>query len=182
MKILLFGTSNVGKTTIGKLLAERLGYAFYDLDEEVKSRFGMTLEEFVHTGDLRWRDQKRGSIIKKIICLKEDMVFAIAPISYINNFRTRILAEDILLIELYDTPENIFSRLVFSDENDTVYTDDAYKEAHKEYYLKDIRADLDWYGKIYAAIGIRNRVFVNNDSPEKAADRIISEYGLQKTK
>ena len=81
MKILLFGTSNVGKTTIGKLLAERLGYAFYDLDEEVKSRFGMTLEEFVHTGDLRWRDQKRGSIIKKIICLEEDMVFAIAPIS-----------------------------------------------------------------------------------------------------
>ena len=110
------------------------------------------------------------------------MVFAIALISYINIFRTRILAEDIILIELYDTPENIFSRLVFSDENDTVYTDDAYKEAHKEYYLKDIRADLDWYGKIYAAIGIRNCVFVNNDSPEKAADRIISEYGLHKIK
>ena len=68
MKILLFGTSNVGKTTIGKLLAERLGYAFYDLDEEVKSRFGMTLEEFVHTGDLRWRDQKRGSIYGFCYC------------------------------------------------------------------------------------------------------------------
>ena len=36
MKILLFGVSNVGKTTVGKQLAERLGYMFYDLDEEIK--------------------------------------------------------------------------------------------------------------------------------------------------
>lgn len=36
MKILLFGISNVGKTTIGTMLAKQLGYSFYDLDEEVK--------------------------------------------------------------------------------------------------------------------------------------------------
>ena len=67
MKILLFGVSNVGKSTIGKQLAKKIGFLFYDLDNEVKSRLGMTLEEFVHTSDLRWRDQKRGSIIKKIL-------------------------------------------------------------------------------------------------------------------
>ena len=49
MKILLFGISNVGKTTIGTMLAKQLGYSFYDLDEEVKKEFKMTLEEFVHT-------------------------------------------------------------------------------------------------------------------------------------
>ncbi len=179
MKILLFGVSNVGKTTIGKLLAERFGFTFYDLDEEVKSRMGMTLEEFVHTSDLRWRDQKRGSIIKKIIRLEEDMVFAITPISYTHNFKSRIMVDDILPIELYDTPENIFSRLVFSDEYDNIYTDDDYKEKHKDYYLKDIRADLDWYGTVYAEIGIQNRIFINNDLPEKVVDRIISEYDLQ---
>lgn len=36
MKICLFGISNVGKTTVGKLLAERLDIKFVDLDEEVK--------------------------------------------------------------------------------------------------------------------------------------------------
>lgn len=178
MKILLFGTSNVGKTTIGKLLADRIGFTFYDLDEEVKSRLGKTLEEFGHTSNLRRRDQKRGSIIKKIIQLEENIVFAITPISYTDNFKTRIIADDILLIELYDTPENIFSRLVFSDEYDNIYTDDDYKEEHKDYYMKDIQDDLDWYGKIYAEIGIQNRIFVNNDRPEEVVDRIISEYGL----
>lgn len=67
MKILLFGVSNVGKTTIGKLLAEKIKFSFYDLDEEIKKYYGMTLEEFVHTENLRWRDQKRGHIIKKFL-------------------------------------------------------------------------------------------------------------------
>lgn len=73
----------------------------------------MSLEEFVNTDNLRWRDQKRGSIIKKIIKMEEDVVFAISPISYIENFKTSIISDDNLLIELYDTPENIFSRLIF---------------------------------------------------------------------
>lgn len=178
MKILLFGISNVGKTTTGELLSLRLGYKFYDLDEEVKARLGMTLEEFVHTGNLRWRDQKRGSIIKKLIRSEEDLVLAITPISYPDNFRTRISGDGILSIELYDTPENIFSRLVFSDENDTVYKDDQYKNEHRTYYLRDIQADLDWYSKVYAELGICNRFFIDNDSPAKVVDRIISEYNL----
>lgn len=179
MKILLFGVSNVGKTTTGKLLAERLGFTFLDLDEEVKTCLGMSLEEFVNTADLRWRDQKRGSIIKKIIKSEENLVIAITPISYTENFRARIIVDDILLIELYDTAENIFSRLVFSDENDNIYTDDDYKNAHKDYYMKDIQADLNWYGEINSRIGIKNRIFIDNDPPEKVVDRIIAEY-LQK--
>ena len=178
MKILLFGVSNVGKTTTGELLAERLGFKFYDLDEDVKTRLGMTLEEFVNTNDLQWRDQKRGSIIKKIIRSEENLVFAVTPISYTENFRARLSRDDILAIELYDTPENIFSRLVFSDKNDVVYRDDYYKNEHREYYLKEIQADLEWYGEVYKKIGILNRVFINNDAPDKVVNRIMSEYNL----
>lgn len=67
MKILLFGVSNVGKTTIGKLLAEKIKFSFYDLDEEIKKYYGITLEEFVHTENLRWRDQKEGILLKKFL-------------------------------------------------------------------------------------------------------------------
>lgn len=178
MKILLFGISNVGKTAIGTILAKELEYSFYDLDEEVKKEFQMTLEEFVHTENLRWRDQKRGRIIKKIISKEENMVFVISPISYTDNFGKRITEDDILSIELVDTPANIFDRLVFSDIDDTIYKDDDYKNQRRDYYMSDIKADLEWYGNVYSKIGIKNRFEMNNDSPKTAVKRLIKEYGL----
>ena len=36
MKVLLVGVSCVGKTTIGRMLADRLGCPFLDLDEEIE--------------------------------------------------------------------------------------------------------------------------------------------------
>lgn len=180
MKILLFGVSNVGKTTIGTILAKRLEFNFYDLDEEVKKEFQMTLEEFVHTENLRWRDQKRGRVIKKILEKDEDMVFAISPISYPDNFRKRIMADDVLPIELVDTPENIFERLVFSDENDKIYTDDEYKNQRRDFYIKDIQEDIKWYGSVYSQIGISNKFEIRNESPHIAAERLLREYNLYK--
>ncbi|SDB15113.1 shikimate kinase, partial [Butyrivibrio sp. INlla16] len=59
MNILLFGISNIGKSSTGKVLANNLGFDFYDLDDEVKKAFGITLEEFVNTGILKERDYKR---------------------------------------------------------------------------------------------------------------------------
>ena len=47
--------------------------------------------------------------------------------------------------------------------------------------MKEIQEDLDWYGMVNAKIGIHNRVFVNNNSPEEVVDRIIMEYNLEKT-
>lgn len=180
MKILLFGVSNIGKSTLGELHAKKLEYDFYDLDEEVKREFQTTLEEFVHTENLRWRDQKRGRIIKKILSTEKDIVFAITPISYTDNFRNRIIADDVLPIVLVDTPENIFDRLAFSDENDNIYTDDEYKNQHKEYYLRDIQDDIEWYGNIFSKIGIKNEFVISKDSVEQNVDRLILEYHLDK--
>ena len=153
-------------------------YSFYDLDEEVKKEFQMTLEEFVHIENLRWRDQKRGRIIKKILSKEENMVFVISPISYTDNFGKRITEDNILSIELVDTPANIFDRLVFSDTDDTIYKDDDYKNQYRDYYMSDIKADLEWYGNVYSKIGVKNRFEINNDSPKTAVKRLIKEYGL----
>ena len=142
----------------------------------------MSLEEFVNTENLRWRDQKRGSIIKKIIKMEEDVVFAISPISYIESFKTSIISDDNLLIELYDTPENIFSRLVFSDENDEIYTDDNYKNANK----KNCNAGSTiWYGEHSYIAAVKWEDFIANYNKyfNAAYDRRdnIENYEIVKT-
>src|SRR5262249_62323061 len=44
MKICLVGVSCAGKTTIGRRLAERLGYAFFDVDTAIEDYFGTSIE------------------------------------------------------------------------------------------------------------------------------------------
>lgn len=173
MNILLFGVTNVGKTTTGRLLAEELGYAFFDLDDEVKVHYGITLEKFVNTGTLDERDRKRGELLGELIHRDGDKVIAVTPMSHPQYF-ARYLEEDVLAVELRDTAENIFERLVFSDENDVIYKDDEYKNAHKKYFISDIMKDIQWYGFCYS--GIKNKLYMHNDPPEEVVRRLIKRY------
>lgn len=177
MKILLFGVSNVGKTTVGKILAEKLQINFYDLDDEIKKCYNITLEEFVNVGTIKERDKKRGRIISNLVNDESDKVIAISPMSNRIYFEDLLMNEQVVAIELRDSVGNIFERLVFSDENDQIYKDDDYKNAHKDYYLKDIRDDFEWYGKVYS--NIKNKYDINNDSPESVADGLIAKFDLE---
>jgi len=47
MNIFLTGVSCVGKSTLGKILADRLNYQFYDLDSEIEKYFGESIERLM---------------------------------------------------------------------------------------------------------------------------------------
>ena len=49
-RIVLVGFMSAGKTTVGRLLAHRLGFAFVDLDERVEERAGKSIPELFRTG------------------------------------------------------------------------------------------------------------------------------------
>lgn len=44
MRVFLTGVSCVGKTTVGRSLAELMGLSFFDLDTEIEQFFGMSIE------------------------------------------------------------------------------------------------------------------------------------------
>lgn len=44
MRVSLIGVSCVGTTTIGRMLGDRRGWPFFDLDEEVERHFGLSIE------------------------------------------------------------------------------------------------------------------------------------------
>lgn len=178
MIILIFGVSNVGKTTTGKMLADRLGYDFYDLDEEVKRYYHTTLEEFVRTGTVNSRDKKRGVVINEIMSNSSDKVLVISPMSYSVNFNNHIDREDVFSIELQDSAEHIFNRLVFSDENDKIYFDEEYKQDYKEYLISDIKEDISWYKRSF--LRVKNKLYINDEPVNMVVNRIIEEYKLIK--
>lgn len=65
--IVLVGLMGVGKTTIGRRLAQRLGLAFVDADEEIEAAAGMTIAEiFEIFGESYFRDGERRVIARLI--------------------------------------------------------------------------------------------------------------------
>ncbi len=177
MNILLFGVSNVGKTVTGKLLAEYLGYTFFDIDQIVKEELEITLEEFVSTGTLFERDRLRCDVIHSLTYIKANKVIAVTPLSYIQDIIPLLSSPNVMAIELKDSAGNIFERLVFSDENDVIYQDDDYKYAHADYYLSEIQKDIEWYGSIYTIL--EHHFDISGRTPEETANALIETFHLK---
>lgn len=46
MRIFLIGYMGSGKTTLGRILADRFGYRFIDLDEDFENRYKISIQDF----------------------------------------------------------------------------------------------------------------------------------------
>jgi len=65
--IVLVGLMGVGKTTVGRRLAARLGLPFVDADHEIETAAGMTISEiFERFGEPHFRDGERRVIARLI--------------------------------------------------------------------------------------------------------------------
>ncbi len=174
MVILLFGVSNVGKSVTGELLADKLNYHFVDLDMEIKKRFSTTIEEFINNHPFAdERSRVKGKLLRDLVNEnKGETVIAVSPIYYARNFNRLIEQEGVMAIELQDTKEHIFERLVFTDENDVILGDDGYKEKHKKYYLREIQKDIT-HAKHNSFKKIKLKYFMNNRSVEDVVNDLI---------
>ncbi len=66
-RIALVGFMGSGKTTVGRILAARLGYAFVDTDEEVEAATMMDVARlFAAKGEAFFRQQEREAILRVI--------------------------------------------------------------------------------------------------------------------
>ncbi len=174
MKILLFGISNVGKSTIGKRLSEKLNYDFDDVDDEIKRRYGIIDKFQAKYASYRERHIEKGKILEELVNKYDDnVVIGVSPLAYVIAFRKVIAYDNVLSIELLDRPENILDRLVYADENDVVHKFDfENKDADmKSYYYKEIKKDITFWKNVYRKI--ENKFNIDGRNVEETAEELV---------
>lgn len=115
MKIVLIGFRATGKTTIGRLLAERLSLPFLDLDEYLTRREGKSIAEMVAEGGWPYFRRKEREALREISGLKEGVI-ALGGGAVMHEEEMELLREDACVVWLKSPPEIIARRLA-ADKN-----------------------------------------------------------------
>jgi shikimate kinase len=170
MRILLTGVSCVGKTTIGRLLADRLGLPFFDLDEAVENHFGASIERLQARFLTGYGYRKEASVVlKHILTDNLDCVIALAPSGLRDAYMRVIRKARCVTVVLEDTPDSILQRIVFYDI-DSRLIDKTLSETDKALYRKEIAGDMAFFRKSYERADLQ--VHIGGLGAPESAERI----------
>ena len=181
MILYIIGISCVGKTTIGKMLAERIDYSFFDLDDEIQNYYKKPIEriqdECLTMDGYR---EKASVVLDKIFAKNVDSVIAGTPsglkFSYLQVYQ-RYKHKDLFSICLNDSFENVLDRLTFYDKDSNPITE-RLDESKRKRYLKEIRADYNYFKDSYKRADFQ--INIENVRLEKIPEIIIEKIGMDK--
>lgn len=132
-RIVLTGFMGSGKSTVGPLVAARLGWRFIDVDEAVEAEAGCTIAEiFAREGEAAFRDREQAAIAR--LAAGDRLVLALGG-GAIEREATRHLLtsdHDTLLAHLEIALSTTLARCSGSDATRPVFADRANLAARYE--------------------------------------------------
>jgi shikimate kinase len=143
--------SCVGKTTIGRTLAELLGVKFFDLDHEIETFFGMSIERL--QAKFLTIHSYRKEAAKALVHLlsrpdSRDSVIALPPSGLMGGYLQVVKKSAGTTVALNDKPENILERIRFYDI-DSKPIEKELTTDEKRLYRKEIKKDITFFCKTY---------------------------------
>jgi len=174
MRIALFGVPCVGKTTVGQIVADRLGYAFVDFDHEVIARMGTTI---LGLKDACLTETRYRRTVKPILeqILDEhltDLVLAMPPSGLFREYK-RVFNHhpDIVTVWLKDKAKNIFDRLIFTDDDDNLIVEPVVTSDNAWHYRMEVKDNIAYYRDTLRQAQVKLRI--NGRGAQQAADVLI---------
>jgi len=138
-RVVLIGFMATGKSTIGPLLAERLGYAFIDTDAMVEEKLGMKISKiFKDLGEKYFRDAEHHAL-RKALGMEKVVISTGGGVILLEGNR-KLLKEKAFVVSLTCEPQTIFKRIQGDESRPLLRADDPLKEIKRimaerhEYY------------------------------------------------
>jgi len=165
-RILLVGMMGSGKSTVGRMLADRLGWAYRDSDADVEAATGRTIPEiFEHDGEAAFR-REEAAVLARACALGTSVVVSAAGGSVLNPDNRRLLARSGTVVWLRARPETNARRV--GDGTGRPLLGDDPAGAMARLYVE--RAPL--YGEVADLV-----VDVDRLAPKEVVARILNVVG-----
>jgi len=164
MNIVLTGFMATGKSAVGKILAEKLGWTFYDTDGMIEKETGLTVTEiFAKRGEAPFRDLETQTL--RLLGLLDRAVIATGGGVPLRAENMAELEKNGWVVCLAAQPETILERVGERVEERPLLTDgDPFLKIQK--LLRDRE-------KAYARCALR--VQTDDLTPEQVAEKILAE-------
>ena len=161
VNLYLVGMMGVGKTTVGKLLAEEIGYRFVDTDEVIVKAAGKSINEiFVENGEAEFR-QLESDVLAQV-CAYTKLVIATGGGIIMQQHNWSYLHHG--LIVWLDVPVQIILQRLVEDDTRPLLQDDPESK---------LRSLLEQRQPMYSQADLH--ITINAaETPEEIATRILA--------
>lgn len=136
-----------GKTAVGTVLADRLGYLFLDTDMMIEKETGKRISEiFEKEGETAFRVYEK-KMVKKALD-KEKVVISMGGGAVIDSENLSLMKQKGFVIGLSASPEAIFQRISSSEDRPLLNSKDAMKKiknllSHRSAYYREADCIID---------------------------------------
>lgn len=108
--LILIGYRGTGKTTVGRVLAARLGRAFFDADELVEAVAGCSIADiFARSGEPEFRDREAAALAE--LCGRPPAVLATGGGAILRESNRALLKASGFVVWLSAPPEVLWARI-----------------------------------------------------------------------
>ena len=155
--IVLIGMPGCGKTTLGKRLADKMGYAFLDIDKLIEEKFG-TISDLFQKGEKHFRKKETQAV--EIVSQMEKTIIATGGGVVLDDYNIELLAQNGIIIFIDRPLDDIIGdidcvgRPLIEEGKDEIV-----KLFNKRYSLYRVYADI---------------IIKNNATQDKALDNMMS--------
>jgi shikimate kinase len=167
MKLVLIGLRGTGKSTVGKIMSDRLKWPFVDSDTLIQERVGLTIREIFEQRGERYFRTIEAEVVQE--CAKRDpAVIATGGGAVLNPESTAALKKNGFVVHLSADPTELWHRIV----------QDKSSHDSRPKLVEDADSGIDELKKLMharAAIYAQARhveVSVEDRSPAEVADAI----------
>ncbi|NWG28549.1 MAG: shikimate kinase [Ignavibacteriaceae bacterium] len=167
----LTGFMAAGKSTIGPILANTLGWDFFDLDKEVEKQEGMKIVELFERKGEEYFRKIETELLKKL-SENDESIISLGGGAIASEVNFGIIKSSGKIIYLKSSPEMAYKRLRFKKDR-PAFIFDGVEEPSKEQFIERIIQLLESRKKYYEQCDFI--VDTDNQTVGKTVD-VIANY------